>query len=97
MVTDAVTGDFNEDGTIDIIVVGEYTPIQVILGKGAGFDGVQPLPNTEGWYYSLTKIDLDDDGDLDLVAGNVGLNTPYQVDADRWPVRRGNGIPALPR
>jgi hypothetical protein len=43
------------------------------------------LPNTSGWWNSLTGGDFDNDGDTDYVAGNLGLNTRYKA-SPREPV-----------
>ncbi len=82
MVTDAVWTDFDGDGFTDLVVVGEWMPITFIRYNGKKFTnetrkfGVQ---DSEGWWYSITANDTDNDGDEDLIAGNLGLNYKYQA------------------
>ncbi|MBO6794927.1 MAG: VCBS repeat-containing protein [Balneolaceae bacterium] len=88
MVTDAVWLDTDEDGDQDLVVTGEWMPIKVfsnILSDVANADTISTifeevteesgLLNTEGWWNSLDAVDIDGDGDLDIVAGNLGLNS----------------------
>jgi hypothetical protein len=36
--------------------------------------------NTTGWWYSIHGTDVDQDGDIDFIAGNLGLNYRYRMD-----------------
>ena len=80
MVTDAAWIDFNGDGRVDLVTVGEWMPIQFYRNDGARFTNVTDqmhLPPTRGWWFSLATGDFDQDGRPDLVAGNLGLNYSY--------------------
>lgn len=82
MVTDAVWTDFNGDSTLDLIVVGEWMPITFYANENGKFTDVTAntgLENTNGWWFSLIQDDFDNDGDMDYVAGNLGLNYKYQA------------------
>jgi hypothetical protein len=55
-------------------------------GRFANVAEERGLHNTSGWWNSLTAGDFDRDGDVDYVAGNLGLNTRYGA-APNEPVR----------
>ena len=78
MVTAAVWADTNGDTWPDLVVATEWGPIQVF----ENLKGTLAKPrhdNQSGWWSSLAAADVDGDGDIDLVAGNVGLNTKYKA------------------
>jgi hypothetical protein len=80
MITDAAWIDFDGDGRLDLVTVGEWMPIQFYRNDGKRFRNVTQstkLPPVRGWWYSLTTGDFDNDGRPDLVAGNLGLNYSY--------------------
>jgi len=82
MITDAAWIDFDGDGRLDLVTVGEWMPIHFYHndGGGARFRDVTEsmhLPPLRGWWYSLAVGDFDHDGHPDLVAGNLGLNSSY--------------------
>ncbi len=82
MVTDAAWTDFDQDGITDLIIVGEWMPISFIKYDGASFTNATSdfgVSNSEGWWYSIEVEDMDDDGDQDIVVGNLGLNYKYKT------------------
>lgn len=86
MATSAVITDFNNDGWQDIIVVGEWMPIRVFKNTKSGFTEVSEemglTADTTGWWWSINQGDFDQDGDMDYVLGNNGLNYKYKATAD---------------
>jgi len=84
MVTSAVWTDYDNDKQIDLIITGEWMPIQFFKndhGKLIEATASTGLPQMNGMWRSLIASDIDDDGDVDLVAGNLGLNCDYKVSA----------------
>ncbi len=86
MVTDAEWVDLNDDNFLDLVVTGEWMPIRVFENVH-GKDFIEKteeygLENTHGWWYSLGLFDKDNDGDKDIIAGNLGLNYKYKASND---------------
>ena len=81
MITDALWTDFDNDGKIDLIVVGEWMPVTFFKNKGNGFEKLNQsgISGQSGWFNSLVAGDFDNDGDIDYIAGNLGLNTNYKA------------------
>ncbi|OIQ36750.1 MAG: hypothetical protein BM563_10185 [Bacteroidetes bacterium MedPE-SWsnd-G1] len=83
MATSAVITDINNDSWRDIIVVGEWMPIRVFQNNEGKFEEVSEkmgLTNdTTSWWWSIQEGDFDNDGDMDYIVGNNGLNYKYQA------------------
>lgn len=87
MVTDAAWIDLNGDQQHDLIVTGEWMPVQVFLHHNNKlqlstrqyFDKAY-----SGWWNRLTVGDFNKDGKPDLVVGNTGLNTQCRA-SDQEP------------
>jgi hypothetical protein len=82
MVCAAVFCDYNKDNKMDLIVSGEWMPIAFLANNGSklvnqtGEAGTVGIP---GWYNSLMAVDIDNDEDLDIIAGNKGMNSFFQA------------------
>lgn len=81
MVTDAVWTDYNNDGWLDLIVVGEWMSITIFKNENGRLIQQQfaSLEKSNGWWTTISQIDIDGDGDLDYLIGNAGLN--FQLKA----------------
>lgn len=83
MITDLASADIDKDGSPELIAVGEWMPLTVFKYDGSKYKNVTAdfgLSETTGWWNCLKVNDLDNDGDMDIVAGNLGLNTRYQAN-----------------
>ena len=81
MVTDAIWTDYDKDKDMDLVITGEWMPITVFENKKGQFTKTTPVKSSNGWWYSVEAIDLDNDGDQDYLLGNLGLNSKYKASA----------------
>jgi len=78
MVTDAVWQDIDGDRRADLVVVGEWMPVTVFRNTGGGRLAkvvVRGLEQSHGWWNRIVAADVNGDGRMDFIAGNLGLNS----------------------
>ncbi|WP_209406283.1 VCBS repeat-containing protein [Pseudozobellia sp. WGM2] len=83
MVSDAIWADIDNDTRSDLIIVGEWMTPKILKNMNDGFQDVTSdanLHNETGWWNCISSADFDGDGDMDLVAGNLGLNYKYKAN-----------------
>jgi hypothetical protein len=78
MVTDAAWMDWDKDGHPDLVLVGEWMKVYIFRNDKGLFTDVTStagLDETSGWWNCIKVADVNGDGNMDLIAGNLGLNS----------------------
>ncbi len=84
-VTRALWFDLNKDGKKDLIVSLEWGGIVAFINQGKTFTK-KILTEKKGWWNFILPIDLNNDGNIDIIAGNLGLNSRLKA-SEKEPVR----------
>jgi hypothetical protein len=84
-VTQALWVDLDKDGDKDLIVTLEWGGIVAYINE-KGIFRKKILTDKLGWWNFVIPVDIDNDGDIDLVAGNLGLNSRLRA-SEKEPVR----------
>ncbi|NNE29095.1 MAG: VCBS repeat-containing protein, partial [Saprospiraceae bacterium] len=82
MVSSSKVLDINEDGWMDLIVVGEWSAPEIYLnekGKDLVRRSYPELESLKGWWYSVASGDFNNDGKEDFVLGNLGVNNKFHA------------------
>jgi len=82
MVTDAKAADIDGDGKKEIVVVGDWMPVTILKYQDGRLKKQYEIPNSSGWWNCVSIADMDGDGDMDLIAGNLGLNSKIKADKE---------------
>ncbi|WP_235296901.1 VCBS repeat-containing protein [Portibacter marinus] len=81
-----ITSDFNSDGRMDLMAVGEWTNIGMFENNGSGFQNVTEryeLEDLYGLWFEIEEADINADGYPDYILGNIGLNTKFGASEDK--------------
>jgi enediyne biosynthesis protein E4 len=84
LITGAVFTDFNNDKKPDLVICGEWMPVRFFSNEDGKFREITDQTGSEkmnGQWRSLQAADLDNDGDIDFIAGNLGLNHKFHITA----------------
>jgi len=87
MITAAVWTDLNGDGKKELVIAGEWMSPVAYRYNGTTFSALTTgLENLQGWWQHILAVDIDNDGDKDLVLGNMGQNFYLQPN-EKNPVK----------
>jgi hypothetical protein len=73
------------DANPELVLAGEWMPIKVFKYQNNSFKDISDemgLAETTGWWNTLSFRDLDKDGDMDIIGGNLGLNYKYKASPE---------------
>ena len=85
MVTDSEFSDYDNDGDLDLIVVGEWTPVKIFRNDDGIFYQLtenQVLDGLKGLWQSITPGDFNGDGNVDYLLGNIGTNNKFKASPE---------------
>jgi enediyne biosynthesis protein E4 len=84
-ITNAIWFDIDGDGQKDLIVSLEWGGIEAFINHKGIFEK-RELTDKKGWWNFILPVDLNNDGKIDLIAGNLGLNSRLKA-TEQEPVR----------
>ena len=84
-VKNAIWVDIDNDKDQDLILSLEWGGIIAFINNGGKFEK-KYLTNRKGWWNFTLPCDIDKDGDIDFIAGNLGLNNRLKA-SEKEPVR----------
>ncbi|MEL6392020.1 MAG: CRTAC1 family protein, partial [Bacteroidota bacterium] len=86
LVRDLAVAQVNQDDWPDLLIASEWGPMVLLPGSADGLRPAEVLPSRNGLWSALATSDVDGDGDIDILAGNLGMNSKLAAEVDR-PVK----------
>lgn len=86
LTTSAAWSDVDGDKDVDLVLTGEFMPIKTFINTNGIFaDATQSagLDKTNGWWSEIVTDDVDNDGDIDIIAANHGLNSRLRATLEK--------------
>ena len=80
-IKDAIWVDIDGDKDDDLVIAGDWMPITILINSNGILKSLEQsgLEQEIGWWNCVESVDFDQDGDIDLVAGNLGLNSKLKA------------------
>ena len=88
LIYDASAVDYDNDGWPDLVIAGEWMPITFLKNVHGTFineTNKSGIGDKFGWWNSLKAIDIDKDGKMDFLAGNLGRNSVFSGN-EKFPI-----------
>ncbi|MEO5564580.1 MAG: VCBS repeat-containing protein [Chitinophagaceae bacterium] len=87
MTTSAIWIDIDNDNWKDLVIAGQWMPILIFHNekgkKLVDISSQSGLEKTNGWWCQLIPADVDNDGDMDFILGNMGQNTQFKTSKEQ--------------
>ncbi len=84
-VTQALWFDIDKDGDKDLLISQEWGGITAFVNNGGKFIKKE-LTDKKGWWNFMLPVDINNDGNIDLIVGNLGTNSRLQA-SEKEPVK----------
>ncbi|GGD38881.1 hypothetical protein GCM10011361_02530 [Muriicola marianensis] len=85
MISQGLWTDYDGDEDLDLILVGEWMPITFFQNQNGRLSNqtrALGLTETSGFWNSISASDINQDGRIDYILGNLGANNTYRINSE---------------